>query len=105
VGADGAVPGLANVDPHGYVRLDRLCRSGDWERARAEQERLCALFGMVRVGDPARMGGSSSALGAFKAALQLRGVIDCAATAEPQVPLSPEDVERVGKFLATAGLL
>ncbi|MCD9872455.1 dihydrodipicolinate synthase family protein [Streptomyces guryensis] len=105
MGADGAVPGLANVDPHGYVRLDGLCRSGDWDRARAEQERLCALFGMVRVGDSGRMGGSSSALGAFKAALHLRGVIDCPVTAEPQVPLSPEEVERVGKHLATAGLL
>jgi 4-hydroxy-tetrahydrodipicolinate synthase len=105
LGADGAVPGLANVDPHGYVRLDALCRAGDWDRARAEQERLCALFGLVGVGDPARMGGSSSALGAFKAALRLRGVIECAATAEPQVPLSADEVERVGKFLAGAGLL
>ncbi|MFF4346631.1 dihydrodipicolinate synthase family protein [Streptomyces sp. NPDC001530] len=105
LGADGAVPGLANVDPVGYVRLFRLCREGDWERARAEQERLCALFEMVGVGDPARMGGSSSALGAFKAALYLRGVIDCPATAEPQVPLSEAEVERVGKYLASAGLL
>ncbi|MEV5876160.1 dihydrodipicolinate synthase family protein [Streptomyces sp. NPDC052101] len=105
LGADGAVPGLANVDPHGYVRLYRMCRAGDWEGARAEQERLCALFGMVTVGDPARMGGSSSALGAFKAALHLRGVIDCPVTAEPQVPLSGEEVERVCKHLATAGLL
>ncbi|MEV0226030.1 dihydrodipicolinate synthase family protein [Streptomyces sp. NPDC050704] len=105
VGADGAVPGLGNVDPHGYVRLVRLCREGDWARARAEQERLCGLFGMVRVGDPGRMGGSSSGLGAFKAALYLRGIIDCPATAEPQVPLSAGEVERVGKFLAAAGLL
>ncbi|MFG3204883.1 dihydrodipicolinate synthase family protein [Streptomyces sp. NPDC048192] len=105
LGADGAVPGLANVDPHGYVRLYRMCRAGDFEGARAEQERLCALFGMVTAGDPARMGGSSSALGAFKAALHLRGVIDCPATAEPQVPLSGDEVERVGKFLAAAGLL
>ncbi|MER5380026.1 dihydrodipicolinate synthase family protein [Streptomyces sp. NPDC002688] len=105
LGADGAVPGLANVDPAGYVRLYDLCVAGDRERARAEQERLCELFGMVGVGDPARMGGSSSALGAFKAALFLRGVIDCPATAEPQVPLSQEEVERVGKYLAGAGLL
>ncbi|MGW1538739.1 dihydrodipicolinate synthase family protein [Streptomyces sp. NPDC002309] len=105
MGADGAVPGLANVDPHGYVRLYRLCRAGDWQRARAEQDRLCALFGLVGAGAPARMGGSSSGLGAFKAALHLRGIIDCPATAEPQVPLSPEEVERVGKFLAAAGLL
>ncbi|MFI6205002.1 dihydrodipicolinate synthase family protein [Streptomyces sp. NPDC051041] len=105
VGADGAVPGLANVDPHGYVRLDRLHRSGDRDGARAEQERLCALFGLVDVGDPARMGGASSAIGAFKAALHLRGVIACPATAEPQVPLSPDEVARVGKYLAGAGLL
>ncbi|PSM43343.1 dihydrodipicolinate synthase family protein [Streptomyces dioscori] len=105
MGADGAVPGLANVDPAGYVRLYRLCREGEWALARAEQERLCALFGMVRVGDGGRMGGSSSALGAFKAALQLRGVIACAAVADPQVPLSAEEIEGVGKFLAGAGLL
>ncbi|MFD5077853.1 dihydrodipicolinate synthase family protein [Streptomyces sp. NPDC058371] len=105
LGADGAVPGLGNVDPVGYVRLDRLCREGDWEGARGEQERLCGLFGMVGVGDPGRMGGSSSALGAFKAALYLRGVIACPLTAAPQVPLSEGEVERVGKYLAGAGLL
>jgi 4-hydroxy-tetrahydrodipicolinate synthase len=105
LGADGAVPGLANVDPHGYVRLDRLWRAGDRDRARAEQERLCTLFGMVRVADPARMGASSSAIGAFKAALHLRGVIDCPVTAQPQVPLSAQEVERVGTFLAGAGLV
>ncbi|GHJ37709.1 dihydrodipicolinate synthase family protein [Streptomyces sp. TS71-3] len=105
MGADGVVPGLGNVDPEGYVRLYRYCREGDWQRARAEQERLCALFGMVRVGDPARMGGSSSGLGAFKAALHLRGIIACPATAQPQVPLSADEVEQVGKRLAAAGLL
>ncbi|MFE1750395.1 dihydrodipicolinate synthase family protein [Streptomyces anandii] len=105
VGADGAVPGFANVDPHGYVRLYRLARAGDWDGARAEQDRLCGLFGMTRVGDPARMGPGSSALGAFKTALHLRGVIDCPATADPQIPLSPEETARVRTFLADAGLL
>ncbi|MET9392124.1 dihydrodipicolinate synthase family protein [Streptomyces sp. NPDC006624] len=105
VGADGTVPGLGNVDPHGYVRLDGLCRAGDGKGARAEQERLCALFGLASVGDPARMGRGSSAIGAFKAALHLRGVIDCPVTAQPQVPLSPDEVERVGTYLAAAGLL
>ncbi|MFK4064560.1 dihydrodipicolinate synthase family protein [Streptomyces sp. NPDC029674] len=105
MGADGVVPGLGNVDPDGYARLYRACREGDWAWARGEQERLCGLFGMVTAGDPVRMGGSSSALGAFKAALRLRGVIDCAATAEPQIPLSAAETERVGKYVATAGLL
>ncbi|MEV4088395.1 dihydrodipicolinate synthase family protein, partial [Nonomuraea fuscirosea] len=67
MGADGVVPGLGNVDPHGYVELYRCAVRGDWQAARAEQERLARLFGIVHVGG-ARMGGSSSGLGAFKAA-------------------------------------
>ncbi|MGW0531904.1 dihydrodipicolinate synthase family protein [Streptomyces sp. NPDC003032] len=105
MGADGVVPGLGNVDPEGYVRLYAACRAGDWQRARAEQERLCGLFGMVRAGAPSRMGANSSALGAFKTALHLRGVIACPATAEPQIPLSRQETEAVGKRLAAAGLL
>ncbi|MFJ8110302.1 dihydrodipicolinate synthase family protein [Streptomyces sp. NPDC096132] len=105
LGAHGVVPGLGNVDPHGYVRLHRLFRAGDLAAARAEQERLCTLFGMVTVGDPARMGPGSAALGAFKTALHLRGVIACPVTAAPQIPLTTEETERVAKFLSGAGLL
>ena len=49
MGAHGVVPGLANVDPHGYVRLWDHAQAGDWEAARKEQERLCRLFEMVWV--------------------------------------------------------
>ncbi|MEU3283849.1 dihydrodipicolinate synthase family protein [Streptomyces longwoodensis] len=104
LGGHGAVPGLANVDPDGYVRLDRLCRAGRGEEARAVQERLCALYGLVHAG-AGRMGAGSSALGAFKAALHLRGVIACPATAAPQVPLSPAEVAKVRRHLVEAGLL
>lgn len=31
-GADGSVPGLGNVDPHGYVRLHEAAVRGDWAR-------------------------------------------------------------------------
>lgn len=104
MGADGVVPGLGNVDPHGYTRLVRAAANGDWSTARAEQERLVRLFEFVRVGG-SRMGGSSSALGAFKAALHLRGIIDHPTTATPQVPLNSEETARVSKYLAEAGLL
>ncbi|MEV4169857.1 dihydrodipicolinate synthase family protein [Nonomuraea sp. NPDC049709] len=104
MGADGVVPGLGNVDPQGYAELYRCASRGDWEAARAEQERLVRLFEIVRVGG-ARMGGSSSGLGAFKAALHLRGVIDCPITALPQIPLNDDEVGRIGKLLASAGLL
>jgi 4-hydroxy-tetrahydrodipicolinate synthase len=34
-GADGSVPGLANVDPAGYVRLHRAAMAGDWATVRS----------------------------------------------------------------------
>jgi dihydrodipicolinate synthase/N-acetylneuraminate lyase len=51
MGAAGIVPGLANVDPHGYIRLYEAACRGDWTAARAEQDRLCRLFEIVRVGN------------------------------------------------------
>ncbi|MGW1225812.1 dihydrodipicolinate synthase family protein [Streptomyces sp. NPDC002530] len=103
-GADGVVPGLGNVDPAGYVRLYEAARGGDWTLAAKEQERLVELFAMVDAGPEADMGRSSSALGAFKAALQLLGVIECGDTAFPQIPLSAESVAVVSGRLRGAGL-
>lgn len=103
-GADGVVPGLGNVDPAGYVRLYEAALTGDWTQAAKEQERLTALFGMVDVGAEAQMGRSSSALGAFKSALHRLGVIDCAATATPQVPLGAAESAEVARRLRGAGL-
>ena len=103
-GAHGVVPGLGNVDPHGYVRIVRHAAAGEWDLARAEQERLLALFAMVDAAPPERMGRGSAAIGAFKAALRLLGVIDHATTAEPQVPLSADEEARVAELLRAAGL-
>ncbi|CAL9349476.1 putative 2-dehydro-3-deoxy-D-pentonate aldolase YjhH [Streptomyces sp. enrichment culture] len=104
-GADGVVPGLGNVDARGYVRLHEAARAGDWTTARVEQDRLASLFALTEAGDPVAMGPNSSAIGAFKAAAHLLGLIDCAATAAPQVPLGPAAVDRVRSHLAEAGLL
>lgn len=105
MGADGVVPGLGNVDPVGYATLLQLCRAGDWEAARVEQERLCRLFRLVDVAPVDRMGRGSSALGAFKAALYLRKVIASPTTALPAIPLSEAEIDAVGGYLAGAGLL
>ncbi|MFF1695849.1 dihydrodipicolinate synthase family protein [Streptomyces sp. NPDC058257] len=103
-GVDGVVPGIGNVDPAGYVRLYEAARAGDWALAAKEQEQLVELFGMVDVGPEADMGRSSSALGSFKAALQLLGIIECGDTAFPQIQLSAESVALVARRLRAAGL-
>lgn len=105
MGADGVVPGLGNVDPAGYVRLHRLCREGDQAAARQEQERLLRLMRLADVGDASRMGRNSSAIGGFKAALHLLGVIDCASTAAPQIALDEAEIGVVRGHLEAAGLL
>lgn len=103
-GADGVVPGLGNVDPAGYVRLVNHAKHGRWEAARNEQERLFRLFDIIKVPDASRMGASSSALGAFKMALHLLGVIDCPATAFPGIPLDDREKKGIGELLTEAGL-
>ncbi|MFJ4295689.1 dihydrodipicolinate synthase family protein [Curtobacterium sp. NPDC089689] len=104
-GASGVVPGLGNVDPHGYVRLWDAAQRGDLAAARREQERLFDLFRLVDAGDGGRMGPASSALGAFKAALHLRGVIDCPRTSDPYVQLDDHEIAVVRERLVAAGLV
>ena len=105
MGAHGVVPGLGNVDPHGYVRLYQHCADGLWEAAAAEQERLIELFGLVDSGAPTRMGRGSSALGAFKAALRQRGIIEHGITAPPQISLNDAESRNGAAHLEAAGLL
>ncbi|PXY27511.1 dihydrodipicolinate synthase family protein [Prauserella muralis] len=104
LGAAGLVPGLGNVDPHGYVRLYRAMRDGDAGAARAEQDRLAALFRIVSVADPGRIGFTAGALGGFKAALALRGVLACPATNLPLLPLNETETRTIAAHLAEAGL-
>ncbi|WP_328329030.1 dihydrodipicolinate synthase family protein [Kribbella sp. NBC_00382] len=103
-GVDGVVPGLGNVDPAGYVRIFDAVAAGDAGSARREQDRLFRLFEIVEVADRSRMGLSSAALGAFKAALFLLGVIACPLTAYPSIPLDEDEIARVGELLERAGL-
>ena len=104
LGAHGQVPGLANVDPDGYARLGRAAASGDWDAAAAEQERLLRVFGIVDVADRSRIGFTAGALGAFKAAQYLRGVIDTPRCADPLLPLLETEVDAIRAILVREGL-
>lgn len=104
-GMDGVVPGIGNIDPRGYVNIFNYVQTGEFDKARAEQERLFEMFGLVDVGPTNRMGRASSAIGAFKASLQLLGVIKHGRTAPPQIPLNAEEISAIKPFLIGAGLL
>lgn len=103
-GADGVIPGIGNIDPAGYVKIYDLIQKGDVEGARTEQERLFEMFALVDVGATDRMGRGSSAIGAFKASLQLLGIIEDGRTAPPAIALNASEIEAIKPFLKNAGL-
>ena len=105
MGAHGVVPGIGNVDPAGYVRIYDAVKAGDLAAAREEQERLCRLFEIVRQATPGRTGFTASAIGGFKTALMLRGVIDTNVTARPMTRLNDEETARIREILVDTGLL
>ena len=102
-GADGVVPGVANVEAEGYVRLFDAAKSGDWDAARSEQERINRMFDIVF--QPAGLSGDATGVGAFKAAMKARGIIDHATMAATVTALDGATVEKVSGVLAEVGLL
>jgi 4-hydroxy-tetrahydrodipicolinate synthase len=104
-GADGSVPGIANVDPHGFVNIYNAIQEGDFATAKAEQDRLYKLFAITRCGDLSRMGWTASALGGFKTAMMLRGIIATNVTGRPMTRLNEAEVTKVRAILVEGGLL
>jgi 4-hydroxy-tetrahydrodipicolinate synthase len=104
MGGHGVVPGLANVDPAGYVKLWNLAKAGDWATARQEQERLCRLFEMVWIA-LGRTSAGSAGVGAFKTAMRRLGVIDTNVMARPQRALDDAEAARLDDILRATGLL
>jgi 4-hydroxy-tetrahydrodipicolinate synthase len=104
MGAHGVVPGIANVDPHGYVRLWDAAQRGDWVAAKKEQERLCRLFEIVWVAQ-GRVSGGASGIGAFKTAMHSLGIIDSAVMPRPRASLNEAETARIDEILRATGLL
>ncbi|ATU94857.1 dihydrodipicolinate synthase family protein [Phyllobacterium zundukense] len=104
MGAHGVVPGLANVDPHGYVRLWDAAQRGDWVAARKEQERLCKLFEIVWVAQ-GRVSGGASGVGGFKTAMRSLGIIDTNVMPRPRQALNDTETTKIDAILRSTGLL
>jgi 4-hydroxy-tetrahydrodipicolinate synthase len=101
-GAAGSVPGLGNVDPGGYVRMDRAACAGDWGAVRAEQDRLAALMEIAFA--PVGKVGPAAGVGAFKTALWLMGILDTNTMSAPMTALEGENVARVRAVLEGVGI-
>ncbi|MCP9230873.1 dihydrodipicolinate synthase family protein [Mesorhizobium sp. M0833] len=104
MGAHGVVPGLANVDPHGYVRLWKLTQAGQLAEARLEQERLLKLFEIVWI-SLGRTSAGSAGVGAFKAAMKSLGIIASNTMARPQRSLNEQETAKIDMILRDVGLL
>lgn len=101
-GADGVVPGFANVDVEGYVRLFEAAARGDFDAARDAQERLNERFELVFA--PRGYSGDAMGVGAFKVAMQARGFIAHADMAVTVEPLAADAIAEVRAIAERTGL-
>ena len=102
-GADGSVPGLANVEPEGYVRMWKAAQAGDWATVKAEQDRLNEISHIWDVTTGVQ--GYAGGVGAFKTAMHLMGVFDSPTMPRPVKALEGDNVEAIRKVLVDNGLL
>ena len=102
-GADGSVPGLANVEPEGYVRMWKAAQEGDWAEVKREQDRLNEISHIFDVTTGVQ--GYGAGVGAFKCALNLMGIFDSDQMPRPVKPLDGQNREAIKQVLIANGLL
>lgn len=102
-GADGSVPGLANVIPEPYVKQWDAYQAGDWERVREIQNQINEVSHIFDV--TTGVVGYAGGVGAFKTALNLMGIFDYDTMPRPVRTLKGENREAIKKVLEENGLL
>lgn len=102
-GADGMVPGFANVDPVRYRKLWDAATSGDWASAVALQEQINDEFEIVF--KPQGRGGDGTGVGAFKLAMHQLGLITSPRQPRPLADYTDGDVAAVREVLVRTGLV
>ena len=102
-GADGSVPGLANVEPKGYVRMWKAAQDGNWAEVKREQDRLNEISHIFDVTTGVQ--GYGAGVGAFKCALNLMGIFDSNQMPRPVKPLDDQNREAIKQVLVANNLL
>lgn len=103
LGADGMVPGYANVDPARYAKLWAAAKDDDWAKAAEIQDEICAGFEIVFVAKG--RSGDAAGIGAFKTAMRELGVIESNAMAFPVRGFGGELVDEIRKIMVSAKVL
>ena len=102
-GADGSVPGLANVDPDSYVAQWKAFQAGNWPEVARIQDYLARLMYIVR-GSKATVG-FGAGVGSFKTALWQMGIFSTNQMREPVQALVGDDVKAIVEVLKKANLI
>ncbi len=103
-GADGSVPGLANVCPRFFTRLYQAWLDDDGPAVADLAARIVAL-GEVFINPDPTGPRASYAFGSMKIATQLRGVIETARLTDPFRQVTARHRERVRQIMTETGAL
>ncbi|HEY3367266.1 MAG TPA: dihydrodipicolinate synthase family protein [Symbiobacteriaceae bacterium] len=95
VGVTGGVLALADVAPRESVQLYKLCKQGEWEKARELQTRLLPVNQAI---------GGAMGIPGVKAAMDMVGFYG-GAPRRPLLPLAEKERAQLKQILTTAGLL
>jgi 4-hydroxy-tetrahydrodipicolinate synthase len=96
LGADGAMPAIANLTPKHLVAMYDAARAGDWSIVRGGQEQLEVLIEAMQL--PRRAGSLSAVVAVYKYVLAALVRIDGAHAAEPLLPLSEDEKDRLDRL-------
>lgn len=102
-GADGSVPGLANVAPEHYVSMWKAFQDKDWDTVKREQDILARMMMMTR--HIQATVGFGAGVGAFKTALWQLGVFRTNQMREPVQALVGDDVLSIVRVLRQTRLM
>ena len=98
LGADGLIPGLANIRPDLFIQLLNAHAAGQTKRVAAYQRAITALTAIFGAGQRYGLGRHASELGALKHFLHAQGIIKTTTVSAPLTPYPAEglaDLDRI----------
>lgn len=100
-GANGAIPGVSNVNAADCVAVYQAARRGDWETANQHTLRTIAVQKIIAI---AKGSPTASSFSGMKAALKSLGVLKSARVRLPLRTVTAEEETRIARAIAEFGL-